>query len=91
MNGKTNSKQLNSDIQLEDFSMTTNINSSTITIQPISPTTTTNNFTPLPRHRLVDHVYENETESIMFTRSYDDLLNANKTTIDEWTNKNTKK
>ncbi|GES91257.1 magnesium transporter [Rhizophagus clarus] len=62
----------------------TNINSSTVTIQPIS--STTNNFTPLPRHKVVDHIYEDE--SIMFTRSFDDLLHTDEITIDEWTNKN---
>jgi len=65
----------------------TNINSSTATIQPIP--STTNNFTPLPRHRFVDHVYEDEIESIMFTKSFDDLLHTDEITIDEWTNKNT--
>src|SRR5205823_3914038 len=63
----------------------TNINSSTATIQPIS--STTNNFIPSPRHR-VDHVYEDEIESIMFTRSFDDLLHTDEITIDERTNKN---
>ncbi|CAB4425811.1 unnamed protein product [Rhizophagus irregularis] len=62
----------------------TNINSSTATIQPIS--SASNNFTPLPRHRVVDHIYEDE--SIMFTRSFDDLLHTDEITIDEWTNKN---
>jgi hypothetical protein len=62
----------------------TNINTSTATIQPIS--STTNNFTPLPRHRVVDHIYEDE--SIMSTRSFDDLLHTEEITIDEWTNKN---
>ncbi|PKY17946.1 hypothetical protein RhiirB3_404887 [Rhizophagus irregularis] len=62
----------------------TNINSSTVTIQPIS--SASNNFTPLPRHRVVDHIYEDE--SIMFTRSFDDLLHTDEITIDEWTNKN---
>jgi len=64
----------------------TNINSSTATIQPIS--STTKNFIPSPRHRSVDHVYEDEIESIMFTRSFDDLLHTDEITIDERTNIN---
>ncbi|CAG8651824.1 13620_t:CDS:2 [Funneliformis caledonium] len=62
----------------------TNINSSTAIIQPIS--STTSNFNPLLRHRLVDNVYENE---IMFSRSFDDLLNTDELTIDKWSKKKT--